>query len=112
MATAMAAGCNRERTTWNCWQCPTEQGTDLYAGAINLYKCQISGLNPTCVASPFINLTHVYGVFRSPPRLTCIRISTLWLRRFRFPVAIQALRFCTSRTMAGFIGRSMVSMAL
>ena len=36
--------------------------TDLYAGAINLYKCEISSaLNPTCAAMPFINLTHVYG---------------------------------------------------
>ena len=35
--------------------------TDLYAGAINIYKCEISSLNPTCSAWPFINLTHVYG---------------------------------------------------
>jgi len=35
--------------------------TDLYAGAINLYKCKISPINPTCSSSPFINLTHVYG---------------------------------------------------
>jgi uncharacterized membrane protein len=36
-------------------------GTDLYAGAINLYKCSINSLNPTCASSPFMNLTHVYG---------------------------------------------------
>jgi hypothetical protein len=35
--------------------------TDLYAGAINLYKCSISSANPTCSATPFMNLTHVYG---------------------------------------------------
>ena len=35
--------------------------TDLYAGAINLYKCSITTVNPTCAASPFMNLTHVYG---------------------------------------------------
>ncbi len=35
--------------------------TDLYAGAINLYKCSINAQNPACVSSPFINLTHVYG---------------------------------------------------
>ncbi|MFZ1006706.1 MAG: hypothetical protein WAN65_07715 [Candidatus Sulfotelmatobacter sp.] len=35
--------------------------TDLYAGAINLYKCSINSLNPTCSVSPFMNLTHVYG---------------------------------------------------
>ena len=39
----------------------TGNPTDLYAGAINLYKCQISSLNPTCASSPFLNLTHVYG---------------------------------------------------
>jgi hypothetical protein len=36
-------------------------GTDLYAGAINIYKCTITSANPTCSANPFINLTHVYG---------------------------------------------------
>ncbi|MGA8212059.1 MAG: hypothetical protein WB799_00595 [Candidatus Sulfotelmatobacter sp.] len=35
--------------------------TDLYAGAINLYKCSISTSNPTCSNTPFMNLTHVYG---------------------------------------------------
>jgi hypothetical protein len=35
--------------------------TDLYAGAINLYKCSISSANPTCASTPFLNLTHVYG---------------------------------------------------
>jgi hypothetical protein len=36
-------------------------GTDLCAGAVNLYKCQISALNPGCTSTPFMNLTHVYG---------------------------------------------------
>jgi hypothetical protein len=35
--------------------------TDLYAGAINIYKCSITSINPTCSNTPFINLTHVYG---------------------------------------------------
>jgi hypothetical protein len=35
--------------------------TDLYAGATNVYRCTISSGNPICAASPFINLTHVYG---------------------------------------------------
>ncbi|PYX49236.1 MAG: hypothetical protein DMG79_09325, partial [Acidobacteria bacterium] len=35
--------------------------TDLYAGAVNLYRCHITSQNPTCAASPFLNLTHVYG---------------------------------------------------
>lgn len=36
-------------------------GTDLYAGAVNLYKCAINSINPTCANSPFMNLTHAYG---------------------------------------------------
>jgi hypothetical protein len=36
-------------------------GTDLYAGAINLFKCSISAGNPTCSSAAFMNLTHVYG---------------------------------------------------
>ena len=36
-------------------------GTDLYAGAINIYKCSINSQNPTCTSAPFMNLTHVYG---------------------------------------------------
>ncbi len=40
---------------------PNASATDLYAGAVNLYKCSISSQNPTCSSSPFINLTHVYG---------------------------------------------------
>ncbi|MGA8271551.1 MAG: hypothetical protein WB919_08325 [Candidatus Sulfotelmatobacter sp.] len=35
--------------------------TDLYAGAINLYKCSINSSNPTCSNPPFMNLTHAYG---------------------------------------------------
>ena len=40
---------------------PNGGTTDLYAGSVNLYKCAISALNPTCASSPFMNLTHVYG---------------------------------------------------
>ena len=35
--------------------------TDLYAGAVNLYKCSINSANPTCNTAGFINLTHAYG---------------------------------------------------
>jgi hypothetical protein len=35
--------------------------TDLYAGAVNLYKCSINSANPSCANAPFANLTHVYG---------------------------------------------------
>lgn len=34
--------------------------TDLYAGAVNLYKCIVTGPPLQCF-SPFLNLTHVYG---------------------------------------------------
>jgi hypothetical protein len=56
-------GCGAQQGTYNLelLAMPDGGATDLYAGAINLYKCQISSLNPTCTASPFINLTHVYG---------------------------------------------------
>lgn len=40
---------------------PNASDTDLYAGAINLYKCQIRPSNPVCMIQPFINLTHAYG---------------------------------------------------
>jgi hypothetical protein len=36
-------------------------GTDLYAGAINIFKCSINSNNPNCSTNAFINLTHVYG---------------------------------------------------
>jgi hypothetical protein len=36
-------------------------GTDLYAGAVNLFKCSITPANPTCSTRPFLNLTHTYG---------------------------------------------------
>ncbi|MBV9572528.1 MAG: hypothetical protein JOY93_00630 [Acidobacteriales bacterium] len=38
--------------------------TDLYAGAINLYKCSINSINSNCSgtgSNNFLNLTHVYG---------------------------------------------------
>ncbi len=40
---------------------PNGSATDLYAGAVNLYKCSINSANPTCNAAGFINLTHAYG---------------------------------------------------
>ena len=40
---------------------PDGSATDLYAGAVNIYKCAINTLNPTCAINPFMNLTHAYG---------------------------------------------------
>jgi hypothetical protein len=45
----------------NGTQTCTGNPTDVYAGAINLYKCSITSINPTCADTPFMNLTHVYG---------------------------------------------------
>ena len=56
-------GCGVQQGSYNLelLAVPNASGTDLYAGAINLYKCAINSQNPTCAASPFMNLTHVYG---------------------------------------------------
>ncbi len=56
-------GCGVQQGTYNLelLAVPSGAGTDLYAGAINLYKCSINSLNATCSTSPFQNLTHVYG---------------------------------------------------
>lgn len=63
-------GCGVEQGDYNLelQAVPNASGTDLYAGAINLFKCSINSQNPTCANSSFLNLTHVYG---------CSPISTL-----------------------------------
>ena len=45
---------------------PPSMGTDLYAGAINLYKCTIASGGTTCTQGDWINLTHVYGCNPGP----------------------------------------------
>ena len=57
-------GCGVEQGFYNLELLAVPNGTsatDIYAGAINLYKCSISSINPTCSSTPFMNLTHVYG---------------------------------------------------
>src|SRR3984957_8442873 len=56
-------GCGVEEGYFNLelMAMPNGSATDLYAGAINLYKCSISTINPTCNTAGFLNLTHVYG---------------------------------------------------
>lgn len=57
-------GCGVEQAYYNLELSAVPNGTsatDLYAGAVNLYKCSISSINQTCSSTPFINLTHVYG---------------------------------------------------
>ncbi len=56
-------GCGVQQGSYNLelQAVPNGTGTDLYAGAVNLYKCQISPQNPACTGPLFLNLTHVYG---------------------------------------------------
>ncbi|HST08767.1 MAG TPA: exo-alpha-sialidase, partial [Terriglobales bacterium] len=56
-------GCSVQQGTYNLELAalPNGSGTDLFAGAINVYKCRIT--NPTSPSCTFLNLTHVYGCF-------------------------------------------------
>ncbi len=45
---------------------PPSTGTDLYAGAINLYKCTFASGGTTCTQGDWVNLTHVYGCNPGP----------------------------------------------
>jgi hypothetical protein len=59
-------GCGTEQGAFNLELAAVPDGevTDLYAGAVNLYKCRITAASPGCDGvSPdtFINLTHAYG---------------------------------------------------
>ena len=59
-------GCGTEDGTYNLELAAVPDGgaTDLYAGAINLYQCQITVAAPTCSgtgSNTFLNLTHAYG---------------------------------------------------
>jgi hypothetical protein len=61
-------GCGTEQGSYNLELAAVPNGgsgvTDLYAGAINLYKCEIVGTSPTCSgtgSNTFMNLTHAYG---------------------------------------------------
>jgi hypothetical protein len=57
-------GCGVQQGAYNLELLAVPNGstaTDLYAGTINLYKCSITTVNPTCSNTAFMNLTHVYG---------------------------------------------------
>ena len=59
-------GCGTSQGTYNLSLAAVPDGTatDLYAGAVNLYKCTITNAFPTCNGTgnnSFMNLTHVYG---------------------------------------------------
>src|SRR5258708_1480916 len=60
----LSEGCGRQQAFYNLELLAVPNGstaTDLYAGAINIYKCSITTNNPTCTNPAFLNLTHVYG---------------------------------------------------
>ena len=56
-------GCGAQQGAYNLelLAVPNVLGTDLYAGAVNLFKCAINSQNVACANAPFMNLTHVYG---------------------------------------------------
>ena len=62
-------GCGVEQGYYNLKiaAVPDGQATDLYAGAVNLFKCQLTNGATTCATldpnfpNQWINLTHVYG---------------------------------------------------
>jgi hypothetical protein len=61
-------GCGVQQGTYNLELAAVPNGnsgvTDLYAGTINLYKCEITNSSPTCSgtgSNTFLNLTHAYG---------------------------------------------------
>ena len=58
-----SGGCGVQQGTYNLELAalPNGSGTDLFAGAINIYKCRIT--NPASPSCSFMNLTHVYGCF-------------------------------------------------
>ena len=57
------SGCGVEQGYYNLELAavPNAAGTDIYGGAINLYKCTIASGGTTCTQGDWINLTHVYG---------------------------------------------------
>ena len=57
------SGCDTAQGTYNLTLAavPNGQATDLYAGAINEYKCTLTGTPPNAGTCSFVNLTHVYG---------------------------------------------------
>jgi hypothetical protein len=66
-AFGLNSGCGVEQGWYNLELAAISNaaGTDIYAGAINLYKCTIAS-GTTCTQGDWINLTHVYGCNPGP----------------------------------------------
>jgi len=62
------SGCGVEQGWYNLELAaiPNAAGTDVYAGAVNLYKCTLTSGGSTCTQGDWINLTHVYGCNPGP----------------------------------------------
>ena len=62
------SGCGVEQGWYNLAlsAIPDGAATDVYAGAINLYKCTLTPGTTTCTQGDWINLTHVYGCDPGP----------------------------------------------
>jgi hypothetical protein len=58
-------GCGTENGAYNLALLAIPNGataTDIYAGAVNLYKCRINSQSPACNGpNTFLNLTHAFG---------------------------------------------------
>jgi hypothetical protein len=59
-------GCGTQQGSYDLELAAVPDGgaTDLYAGTVNLYKCEITSTSPTCSGTgpnTFLNLTHAYG---------------------------------------------------
>src|SRR5208282_4034826 len=62
------SGCGVEQGWYNLALAaiPNAAGTDVYAGAVNLYKCTLMSGSSACTQGDWINLTHVYGCNPGP----------------------------------------------
>ncbi len=58
-------GCGVQQGTYNLEiaALPNGSATDLYTGAINLFKCTITSPTASSPSCTFLNLTHVYGCY-------------------------------------------------
>jgi len=61
------SGCGVEQGWYNLELAaiPNSSATDIYAGAVNIYKCTLAS-GTTCAQGDWINLTHVYGCNPGP----------------------------------------------
>ena len=101
-----AAAWSRVGTTWSWRRSQMRRRTDVYAGAVNLYKCTLAG-GTTCTQGDWINLTHVYGCSPLGGAGACAsgpaRNRVHWLRAAQSP-GYFAHDGGISRTLDGYSG--------